>query len=422
MDEIISLNQIDEISLETTEENETPMNINEGVVIFSGGGSIDFEEYPVDSGFVKYNAETGLYSTEEIDLSGKADIEYVDTKVADLINSAPETLDTLGELAEALQENDSVVEALNSAIGNKADKTQLENLATTSQVNSKVQKVSYSKDDTLPAGSDAGYFGRVYLRDWSNKDNSVPVALQSFNFTLPIRDSNGNFYVGLPTQDYHTVNRKYLKDNYTNEIANTVYNNTTGKYDATAGLFMFDGGGAGGVFKSTTGGDGADRFRVKKASFKDIEDRTASTYHDAGVNGANHCCPITPANLDYAVKQALTNNKLNGYVYEGVDYSWTDDEKKAVRTLIGATNLNTHANYGVQNNNSGLVMIVKATDDEIANKSTAYKPIVPTNLDYAIVQGLTNNSIILDDTQKSAIQTWLGLGDLNTALETILGV
>lgn len=48
---------------------------------------------------------------------------YVDTKVADLVNSAPETLDTLGELATALQENADVVETLNEAITNKADKS-----------------------------------------------------------------------------------------------------------------------------------------------------------------------------------------------------------------------------------------------------------------------------------------------------------
>lgn len=92
----------------------------------------------------------------------------------------------------------------------ETQKVDLTNYATVSQVNSKVQKVTYSKDDTLPAGSDAGYFGRVYLRDWVNKDNSVPVALQSFNFTIPIRDANGNFYVSNPTQNYHCVNKLYL--------------------------------------------------------------------------------------------------------------------------------------------------------------------------------------------------------------------
>lgn len=45
---------------------------------------------------------------------------YTDESIADLINSAPATLDTLGEIATAMQENINVVEALEGAISNKA--------------------------------------------------------------------------------------------------------------------------------------------------------------------------------------------------------------------------------------------------------------------------------------------------------------
>lgn len=51
--------------------------------------------------------------------------DYVDQKVSDLVNSAPETLDTLGELATALQENKGVTDALDAAIGNKANASDL---------------------------------------------------------------------------------------------------------------------------------------------------------------------------------------------------------------------------------------------------------------------------------------------------------
>lgn len=51
--------------------------------------------------------------------------EYVNTEVANLVNSAPETLDTLGELATALKENSDIVDILNSAITNKADKSEI---------------------------------------------------------------------------------------------------------------------------------------------------------------------------------------------------------------------------------------------------------------------------------------------------------
>ncbi len=46
----------------------------------------------------------------------------IDTSIANLINSAPETLDTLGELATAFQEHEEVVDALNEAITNKKNK------------------------------------------------------------------------------------------------------------------------------------------------------------------------------------------------------------------------------------------------------------------------------------------------------------
>jgi hypothetical protein len=61
-------------------------------------------------------------------IADKADKNYVDQKVADLVGSAPETLNTLDKLATAFQENDEVVDILNGAIVNKADKTYVDEL------------------------------------------------------------------------------------------------------------------------------------------------------------------------------------------------------------------------------------------------------------------------------------------------------
>ena len=49
----------------------------------------------------------------------------VDKKIADLVNSAPDTLDTLGELATAFQENKDVVDAINQSIVNKANSAEV---------------------------------------------------------------------------------------------------------------------------------------------------------------------------------------------------------------------------------------------------------------------------------------------------------
>lgn len=50
---------------------------------------------------------------------------YTDTKISNLINSAPTTLDTLGEIATAMDENADVVAALETAVGTKANASDL---------------------------------------------------------------------------------------------------------------------------------------------------------------------------------------------------------------------------------------------------------------------------------------------------------
>ena len=71
-------------------------------------------------------------------IANKADKTYVDEKISGLVDSAPETMDTLGELAAALQENKEVVDILNEAIVVKADKEYVDglvaNIPTESQI------------------------------------------------------------------------------------------------------------------------------------------------------------------------------------------------------------------------------------------------------------------------------------------------
>lgn len=51
---------------------------------------------------------------------------YTDSKVSELINGAPSTLDTLKEIADAMEENQTVVETLETAIGNKTDEAEFQ--------------------------------------------------------------------------------------------------------------------------------------------------------------------------------------------------------------------------------------------------------------------------------------------------------
>lgn len=51
---------------------------------------------------------------------------YTDTKINELVNGAPTTLDTLKEVADAIAENEDVVKALDAAIGERAKQSELD--------------------------------------------------------------------------------------------------------------------------------------------------------------------------------------------------------------------------------------------------------------------------------------------------------
>ena len=55
----------------------------------------------------------------------------ISTAISELIGGAPETYDTLKEIADYISAHEDVVTALNSAIGNKADKTAFEDVKAT---------------------------------------------------------------------------------------------------------------------------------------------------------------------------------------------------------------------------------------------------------------------------------------------------
>ena len=63
-------------------------------------------------------------------------------KISDLINGAPQTLDTLKEIADEISKNESVVETLNSAIGGKVDKVSGKGLSEADFTNAEKTKLA----------------------------------------------------------------------------------------------------------------------------------------------------------------------------------------------------------------------------------------------------------------------------------------
>lgn len=70
------------------------------------------------------------YLKTEADILHREVEKYINNQVAALVGSAPETLNTLGELAEALQDNREVTEILDAAISLKANQSDLDTFKT----------------------------------------------------------------------------------------------------------------------------------------------------------------------------------------------------------------------------------------------------------------------------------------------------
>ena len=72
------------------------------------------------------NKPVSIAQQRAIDSAYQQATGYTDSKIADLVGSAPETLDTLKEVADAIQANKDVSIALDAAIGKKANQAELD--------------------------------------------------------------------------------------------------------------------------------------------------------------------------------------------------------------------------------------------------------------------------------------------------------
>ena len=129
--------KIEDIIAGSAESNEELQDIRldvDGVTHESAGEA-------VRSQINKLSGEIDTLSTDTQSAIEKAQTDandYTDQKITDLINGAPTTLDTLKEIADAMDENKDVVEALDAAIGSKADAETV--TALTETVNKKAEQ------------------------------------------------------------------------------------------------------------------------------------------------------------------------------------------------------------------------------------------------------------------------------------------
>lgn len=75
---------------------------------------------------------------------------------------------------------------------------------------------------------------------------------------------------------------------------------------------------------------------------------------------------------------------------------------------------------GLQHAGNGAVIVDRATPNDIEGKTEAYKPIVPTRLDYAVKVGITTNKETLTSDEQLKAQKWLGIDDRFAVIDIAL--
>ena len=118
---------------------------------------------------------------------------YTDTTINNLIGTAPEILNTLGELASAIQSNESVMDSINNSISTKVDKVEGKGLSSNDYTTTEKSKLagieSNANNYSLPKASSTELGGVKTGYTTSGKNYSISV------------DTNGNAYVNVPWTD-----------------------------------------------------------------------------------------------------------------------------------------------------------------------------------------------------------------------------
>lgn len=136
-----------------------------------------------------------------IDEKYKSANTYTDQKVAQLVNGAPETLDTLKEIADAMVQNKSVVEALNNAIGTKMNKSDFD---------------SYKNESKTRFGRCVSYNGlyeqNIRLAPGQTFFQAIPTEYQNPSFFYIINCTGHSAEFAANMEGYHMAVKNMSKD------------------------------------------------------------------------------------------------------------------------------------------------------------------------------------------------------------------
>lgn len=214
-------------------------------------------DYPVDS----VNGKTGAVmltandvgalpvDTEIPSISGLATETYVDSKVAGIVDSAPETLNTLNELSAALGDDPNFATTIATQIGGKVDKVNGKGLSTNDYTTGEKNKLAGIAaganktiiDSALSSTSTNPVQNKVVTTQINNLNTLVGDTIVSDQISTAIADKVDKVPgKGLSTNDYTTAEKNKLSgiasgaEVNQNAFSNVIVGSTTVAADTAA--------------------------------------------------------------------------------------------------------------------------------------------------------------------------------------------
>lgn len=256
--------------------------------------------------------------THWTNVSGIATEAYVNTRINNLINGAPAAYDTLKEIADVLQGNVNSIGDIMTALGNKADKSQLADYVTLGTAQTITAAKTFKADINMSGTGDNG--NRIY---WSRNSDWGQIWFKN------TADGDTDSYLGFQTGDN---GNEYFRFSHKSSGAtsDTVWA-TIKANGITAASFI------------KTGGT-ASQFLMADGSVKALTDITSAYVTALGTsgnyltwtkNGAvnNITVPFATAasvlqgeNLDATqpTPDMLTNYKVRMYRYDATSIGWVE--------------------------------------------------------------------------------------------------
>ena len=162
-------------------------------------------------------------------LSEKADKAYVDNSIAGLVDGAPETLDTLNELAAALNDNADILDVLNQSISNKQDTiTDLETIRQGAAKGATALQ-SYTETDPIYLKDKPNIALKSEIPDISGKANVADLTSHTGNTSIHVTASDKSVWNGKQDaiSDLETIRQGAAKgatalQSYTEQYKGTV--------------------------------------------------------------------------------------------------------------------------------------------------------------------------------------------------------